>query len=569
MTAIAGRAAPSGFTLPPIATMLLVFTVATTGAAGLVMEYVIATVSTYILGSSIEQWSIIIGTMMAAMGVGAFWQKRLKDDYLVEKFLAIEIALVLLGGFAPLIIYAGYAYLETYFSVILFATAGGIGFMIGCEIPLIMRINARYVGELKENLGWVFAFDFIGAFVGSIIWVKFLLANFPLTEISFLVSGVNFFVASVTVAYFWRTGMLRFPRTAFAAILVTFAAIGYGWHINRDWSMTIEQRLYDSPIAHAETSKYQRIVLTHDVPLNDWRLYLNGGLQFSSSDEAIYHEHLVHPVMAIAPSRERVLILGGGDGLALREVLKYRDVREVTLVDIDPAIIALASTHPTLRSLNADSFADARVHARASTAVQDDGFRTVSMEAEEARPGVPALRQDIATVNVYNVDALRFLADAGEGAWDVVIIDFPDPDQVELAKLYSREFYRALSNSLSPEGVVAIQATSPFHAKEAFLCVGRTMQAGGLAVVPYHANVPSFGDWGWYIASASRDAPALRASLEGIQSFPVPVRHLTPDLVDASLAFGQGSLTARFTGINSVMEPVLLQYYVHEAWKVE
>lgn len=568
MTVLADRSASRGFFLP-LPTMLLVLAVFATGAAGLVMEYVIATVSTYILGSSIEQWSIIIGTMMAAMGIGAFWQKRLKDEHLVEKFLAIEIGLAIVGGFAPLIIYAGYAYMETYFSVILFATAGSIGFLIGSEIPLIMRINARYVGELKDNLGWVFAFDFIGAFVGSIIWVKFLLANFPLTEISFLVASVNFLVATVTVLYFAKTGALRLKFAAFIAILATFMAIGYGWQVNRSWSVTIEQRLYDSPIVHAETSKYQRIVLTHDTALDDWRLYLNGGLQFSSSDEAVYHEHLVHPVMAIAPSRERVLILGGGDGLALREVLKYRDVREVTLVDIDPAIVALASSHPTLRALNRYAFADARVQTPETTAIASDGFRTVSMEAEEAHPGVPALRQDIATVDVFNVDALRFLADAGAESWDVVIIDFPDPDQVELAKLYSREFYRALSNALSADGVVAIQATSPFHAKEAFLCIGRSMMAGGLAVVPYHANVPSFGDWGWYIASRNRDAETLRASLEEIDTFSVPVRHLTPDLVDASLAFGQGALTARFTGINSVMEPLLLQYYVHEAWKVE
>ncbi len=561
--------AASAFRAPPAATMLLMAAMLSTGAAGLVMEYVLATVSTYVLGNSIEQWSIVIAVMLLSMGIAAHLQKKLGDTHLIEKFVAVEVLLAILGGFAPLIIYAAYAYMETHFAIALYGTVGMIGFLIGLEIPIVIRINEKYVGELKANLGWILSMDFVGGFVGAVIWVKFLLANFPLTEISFIVAGFNFAVALVTTCYFARTGAIRMKAAVAVSVLVTLAVLAFGWNVNRQWSVSIEQRLYDQPIVHAETTKYQRIVLTHDARLDDWRLYLNGGLQFSSVDEPIYHEHLVHPVMALAPRRERVLILGGGDGLALREVLKYDDVRSVTLVDIDPRMIELASTNEMLRALNHDSFRDARVNARATDAVVDDGFRTVSMEREGGPDGAPPDQQDIATVRVFTMDAMRFLGDAETDSWDVVIIDFPDPDQVELAKLYSREFYRMLGNRLAPDGLIAIQATSPYHAREAFLCIGRTLQAGGISAVPYHANVPSFGDWGWYIGSTSRSADALRTDLQQIESFPVPLRYLTPELTRASLAFGQEALTPEFSGVNSIMEPVLLQYYTHHAWQQE
>lgn len=553
----------------PFGTMLLAMAMLSTGAAGLIMEYVLATVSTYVLGNSIEQFSMVIATMLLAMGIAAFLQRFVGDTHLVEKFIAVEIALALLGGFAPLLIYGAYAVLDTYFPVAMFGTVAVIGLLIGFEIPIVIRLNERHVGELPANLGWILSADFIGSFVGAVIWVKILLAHFPLTEISFLVSGFNFCVALVLVMYFAKTGALKMKAPVIVALVATAGLLFYGWQNNRDWSLSIEQRLYDNPIVHAETTKYQRIVLTREAQVNDYRLYLNGGLQFSSRDEAIYHEHLVHPAMALAPSRSRVLILGGGDGLALREVLKYSDVREVMLVDIDPAMLRLAATHPILRRLNHGAFDDARVSSRISSAVTGEGFREVYMEAGESHRTAPSAPVQVATVSVLNVDANRFVTEVGDGPWDVVIIDFPDPDQVELAKLYSREFYHQLSRSLAPDGIIAVQSTSPYHAKEAFLSIGRTLEAGGIHAVPYRANVPSFGDWGWYLGSASRSASALSDDLRSLRDIPVETRHLTPELVRASLAFGKEELTPRFTGINSAMDPVLLQYYTKYAWLQE
>lgn len=563
-TAMIGRRAA----VLPGATVLLMLSMLSTGAAGLVTEYLLATVSTYVLGNSIEQFSVVIAVMFFTMGAASFMQKFVGDDYLIEKFVLIEITLTLLGAFAPLAIYGAFAILNTFFPVALIATVALIGFLIGFEIPLIIRINSRYVGELKANLGWILSMDYLGGFIGAIIWVMYLLPGYPLTEISFIVSGFNFIVAVATIVYFMHTKAMYYPRLAALLIAATATALVVGYMNNRDWSMSIEQGLYRSPIVHAETSKYQRIVLTHDASSDDWRLFLNGGLQFSSLDEAVYHEHLVHPAMALAPRRNRVLILGGGDGLALREVLKYRDVREVLLVDIDPAIIRLASTHKALRALNEDAFADARVTAMTSRAVNGEGFRRIHMETGNTdRFGKPE-KARIASVNVMTVDAFKYVAEAGSGPWDVVIIDFPDPDQVEIAKLYSREFYRALGAIIARDGYVALQATSPHHAREVFLCIGRTMAAAGWNAIPYHANVPSFGDWGWYLASPTIDSRTLREKMSTLPAIP-ETKHLTQETARAALAFGKNALAARFDHVSSVMEPHVHHLYVRHAWQVE
>jgi len=555
----------------PLATMLLMASMLSTGAAGFVMECLIATVSTYVLGNSIEQFSIIMAVMMCSMGIAAFLQKFARDTLLVEKFVAVEVALAILGGFAPILVYAAFANFENHFSLVLYSLAGSIGFLIGFEIPLVLRINEHFVGELRSNLGWILSMDYVGAFAGALLWVYYLLAKFPLTEISFLVAGFNFVVALVTLAYFASRGGVTYPRLCFGAMLLSAGLLSWGYAHNRSWSITIEQQLYDAPIKHAETSKYQRIVFTHDAATNDWRLFLNGGLQFSSTDEAVYHEHLVHPAMTIAPRREKVLILGGGDGLALREVLKYPDVRTVTLVDLDPAIIRFASTHPTMRRLNGDAFADARVAAEVSSAITSGGFKPVLMEPQRVSPvkGKPDKAGEkikVAQVRVLTIDAFKFVAGLGLGDWDVVLIDFPDPDQVEIAKLYSRDFYRALKRVMAPHGIVAVQATSPYHAKEAFLCVGRTIESAGYSALPYHANVPSFGDWGWYIFAPNLQSSDLARRFISVRDFPVETKHITPQLLSASLAFGREALRARFDGVSTVMEPKVLHYYVQYAW---
>ncbi len=310
----------------------------TTGASGLVNEYVLATITTYILGNSIEQFSMVIASMMLMMGVSGLVQSKMSDNNLLQKFITVEVIMALLGGFAPLAIYAAYGYLENSFQIVHYFFVLSVGFLIGFEIPLVMRIIDQHKIELRTNLTIVYAMDYIGAFVGAVIWVEYLLKNYPLTEISFIVAGFNFMVASITIIYFLKQRLIPKPIIYILLLLLTSALLIMGFMSNRDISNLLEQRFYEDPIVHKETTKYQHLVITHNSGSGDTRLYINGNTQFSSLDEERYHDFLVHPLMAATASRANVLILGGGDGLALRDVLKYQP-KAVTLIDLDSELI--------------------------------------------------------------------------------------------------------------------------------------------------------------------------------------------------------------------------------------
>jgi spermidine synthase len=175
------------------------------------------------------------------------------------------------------------------------------------------------------------------------------------------------------------------------------------------------------------SSQYQDILL---VKANDLRLYIDQELQFCSLDERHYHEALVYPVMEMAASHERILILGGGDGLALREVLKYPNVKHVDFVDIDPIIIQLAKTEPALLAQNNGAFLDDRVH-------------------------------------VHIEDAKKFITRELQ-SYDVIIIDFPDPVNPILSSLYTEELFSQVANHLSKDGILVCQSGSPEDAPKTF-----------------------------------------------------------------------------------------------------
>ncbi len=552
-----------------VAALLLALCMFTTGASGLVNEYVLATTTTYILGNSIEQFSIVIALMMLAMGVAGYYQKSIKDDWLVGVFIGFQVCLALLSAFAPIALYAAYGMMSDHFNLVLYALVFAIGLLIGFEIPIVVRLMERSGLALKSNLALTYFADYIGAFVGAMVWIYVLLKYVPLTEISFWVAGSNFVVASIAAAFFIRRGVVSRPFFAAAALVATAVLLVVGLMQNRDWNLLLEQQFYEDPIVMNETTQYQHLILTHNPQLSETRLYINGNTQFSSLDEMIYHEQLVHPAMTLATSRRHVLILGGGDGLALREVLKYQDVETVTLVDLDPGMISLASTNPLLTELNQNAFADARVSAQASSAVSDSGIRPIFDELEQQTASQNAVTTQVASVHVFTVDADRFLSDVGD-AFNVVIIDLPDPNSIELVKLYSKEFYTKLRHHLAKGGMVVVQSTSPYHASESYLAIGRTMQAAGFDAVPYHDNVPSFGDWGWYLASRADESerPLLdRAS--DLKEIEVSTRYLTPDVFRKGLVFGKDWLETKNTDVNTWLHPVLLGYYLDQGWKVE
>jgi len=556
---------------PRLLPVLLAFCMFSTGASGLVNEYVLATITTYILGNSIEQFSIVIASMMLMMGISGFVQSRMSDNNLIYKFIGVEVVMALLGGFAPLAIYGAFAYFEYNFAVVHYFFVLSVGFLIGFEIPIVMRIINQQRISLKTNLAIVYAMDYVGAFVGAMIWVKLLLKFYPLTEISFIVAGFNFAIALITVTYFIFTGLIKHRVTTAIVMLMTVVILLIGYLNNRDISDLFEQHFYDDPIIQKTTTKYQHIVLTENKKLGDIRLYINGNTQFSSLDEKRYHDLLVHPVMSIANKPEHALILGGGDGLALRELLKYKNIKSITLVDLDPDMIKLASENPHLRKLNKDAFQDARLHVRPPGNVNSINVKGVYLESEDSL--TKKMQSEwVATVDVYSIDADQFIRTKNNQRWDVAIIDFPDPSSVELSKLYSKQFYRKLRSHLSSKAFISIQSTSPYHSKESFLAIGNTLKSAGFNILPYRQNIPSFGDWGFHLAwsSASGESEeAIKNKLKTIKTFAVNTDYVTPELMLASFAFGKGELTSKTNCVNTVMFPCLLTNYTNYGWQID
>ncbi len=286
------------------------------GACGIILEYIQASLASMILGNSFEQWAMVIGLMLFWMGFGSLIQARIPKPYLIIAFVGVETGLALAGGFSPTLTYIAYGY-TAHYSLVLYFFVSFIGIMIGLEIPVIIRINNDFSKELSTNLGNILSADYLGSLVGSLIYVFILLRFTSITQAAFLTAGMNFFLAVVTFVYFSKKGLISTGFAVPVIMVITCCALSFGMIKNKDWNIKIEQPLYDDPIVLSRTTQYQHIAITHYKPFDEVRLFLNGNLQFCSTDEARYHEPMVHPVMNIVPVRSNILILGGGDGCAL------------------------------------------------------------------------------------------------------------------------------------------------------------------------------------------------------------------------------------------------------------
>lgn len=538
-----------------IAITLLTLSIFFTGASGLVNEYILSTISTYILGNSIEQFSITIALMLGFMGVGSWAQRFVKDDYLLEKFIFIEILITVLGAYSSVTIYWAFANLTNGFDLIHYFFIISIGFLIGFEIPFIIRINEKYNLILKDNLSRILGADYIGALVGAFIWVYLLLPNIELQKIGFLIAGANFIVASITFLYIKKPSLLNVFLLGFVFFILYF-----GFNNSSKWTTTAEQKMYDDPIVYAKTTKYQHIVLTKNDILNEYRMYINGNVQFSSLDEKIYHEHLVHPIMSLVKEKKNILVLGAGDGLAIRELKKYKDIENITLVELDPQMIEISKTNEILKKLNGNSLENITIiPAKLKKTTTKE---TLYLEDEND----VETDQVLTTINVINIDADIFLNNLND-IYDVIIIDFPDPSSIELVKLYTKEFYTKVNNILKKDGMIVVQSSSPYHAKESFLCIGRTLKSSGFEILPYHDNVPSFGDWGWHIAWKNNSVinKDIKDRINNMQ-IDVNTKYLTEQLFKSSLHFGKGILETENSVTNTLMFPKLLDIYRNNSW---
>ena len=465
------------------ATVLLI------AACGLVYELVAGALASYLLGDSVMQFSTVIGAYLFAMGIGS-WLSRFITRGLVARFVGIELLVAVVGGFSSTALFLAFAWTDA-FRFALYAIVVLVGILVGLEIPLLMRIlRDRY--EFKDVVSNVLTFDYLGALGASLLFPLVLVPHVGLVRAALLFGIVNALVA------LWSTWLFRHSlgagRSLRVACVGVLALLATGFVAGERITAAAEHGLYADDVIFARTTKYQRIVLT--VWKDDLRLFLNAHLQFSSRDEYRYHEALVHPGLAGMPAARRVLVLGGGDGLAVREILRYPNVAHVTLVDLDSGMTSLFSTHAALVALNQRSLTAPRVH-------------------------------------VINADAFTWL-DTHDDMFDFVVVDFPDPSNYAVGKLYTTSFYRLLAHHLARDGRIVVQSTSPLFARASFWCIERTLREAGLVTAPYHLYVPSFGEWGFVLAGTSRyRAPATlpaglrfldRAALAQMFDFPLDMQ---------------------------------------------
>lgn len=509
---------PGGRT-PPGPALVLLVSVFIVAACGLVYELVAGALASYLLGDSVLQFSTIIGAYLFAMGCGAYLSRFLRRD-LAGHFIRIETAVGLVGGFMPLLLFVQYVWAPEPIRLLLYGLVFAVGVLAGIELPLVMRLLRQHYG-LRDLVSQVMTVDYLGALAVSLA--------FPLwfaPVMGMVRTGLFFGLANVLVALWalwlfrdriarWRAHLGAVAAGALA-LLITFAGADRITGV-------LETSLYGDRIVHATNSPYQRIVVTSRG--DELRLYLNGNLQFSSVDEHRYHEALVLPVLAAHPAPARVLILGGGDGMAARELLASPAVRSIVLVDLDPEVTSMFSVQPTLRALNRDALRDPRV-----TVVNTDAFKWVEQ------------------------DRSRF---------DLIIVDLPDPTNFGLNKLYSRAFYGMLAERLSGGGFLVLQATSPLYARRSFWTIVNTVEAAGLQARPYQVTVPSFGPWGFVLAG-HRPYPLARAveTLAARHDGAGP-RFLTAEVLPTVFVFPPDMSRVQ-APVNRLLDPVLLGIYRHE-----
>jgi spermidine synthase len=483
--------------------------------AGLVYELVMAAVASYVLGDSVKQFSIVIGVYLSALGLGAYLS-RFVGHRLALTFVDVELAAALLGGLSAPGLFLAFSYTNA-FRLVLYSTVLAVGVLVGLELPLLIRILRQRLA-FEELIAKALTYDYAGALIGSLAFSLLLVPTIGLVHTSLVCGLLN---ALVGLGSTWvlapsnaadKRAMAGARVRAIVVTLIVLVALALAERVTE----LGETALYRGNVVHAEQSRYQRIVLLERG--GAFQLFLNNNLQFSSRDEHRYHEALGHPAMGTAARHARVLIGGGGDGLALREVLRWPDVQTVTLVDLDERVTTLARTHPRLTELNRGALDDRRVQ-------------------------------------VVSDDAMVFIAESRE-TFDVVVLDFPDPSNFSLGKLYSERLYRGVRRRLAPDGALVVQATSPQFARSSFWCIENTLSHAGFRTRPYHVFVPSFGDWGFVLAKVGDFAVPTQLP-------PDRLRYLDGPALRALFVFPP-ELERVETRVNRLNNQALVNYYLGE-----
>ncbi|MGK7395198.1 MAG: polyamine aminopropyltransferase [Candidatus Cyclobacteriaceae bacterium M3_2C_046] len=496
-----------------------------TGLSGIVAEYILSTLATYFLGNSVLQWTMIVSIMLFSMGLGSRISKFI-DNNLLKKFILIEFTLSILTAFSSLLAYSAAAY-TIYTGFIIYSLSILIGILIGMEIPLVIRINQQFE-ELKINVSSILEKDYYGSLAGGVFFAFIGLPLLGLTYTPFILGTINFAVAMIL--YLMLVPHLK-PRLKWqlnslsggvAILLIS------GFFLAQPIILYGEQNRYKDKIIFEKQSKYQKIVMTQWK--DDFWLYINGNQQLSTLDEQMYHEPLVHPSLSIHQLPRDILVLGGGDGCAVREILKYQEVNSITVVDLDPVMTELGRTHPIFTRLNNNALNHSKVHV-----INQDGYHFLEQDRQY---------------------------------YDVVIVDLPDPKTVELGRLYSFEFYSLIHKKLRPNGILVTQAGSPYYATKAFLCIRKTMDAAGFQTVPYHNQILTLGEWGWVLGIKEPAGRNLKQRLQQLDFEGINTRWLNQEAMQMITSFGKDiyAFPVDSVKINKVHDPVLYKYYLDGNW---
>ncbi|SES07406.1 spermidine synthase [Gracilibacillus ureilyticus] len=486
---------------------------------GIVFEVLFGALGSYILGDGVKQYTLTISLFLTGMGIGASLSEKVTKK-LILSFIYIEFFVALIGGFSSFLMFGMTAFGSPGAdAVFLYFITLVVGALTGVELPILIR-KANEIGvTLEKSTARVLFSDYAGGLIGGLLFVFFLRPQLGIVKSAFFVGLINLTVALI-VLYLFRKELKNVMLHGLAGIAIALLLV-FGLFFGERMANGFEQKIYTDPIIYYEQTQYQKMVVTKQE--DDVRLYLDGGLQFSSVDEHRYHELLVHIPMAQAADPESVLVLGGGDGLGARELLKYEEVEQVTLVDLDPAVIEFANTNPHILALNEGALKDERVQ-------------------------------------VINRDAFEYLEN-NDTWYDVIIVDLPDPNNESLNKLYTKEFYSLVRNHLEPDGAAMIQATSPVFAREVYWTISNTVEATGMNVENFHVDIPSFGNWGFVLASREE------INVDGLEIKNVDTEYLETDMLGSLTYFGKDEGDSGLNAeVNTLIDPILIPIY-ENSWK--
>lgn len=504
----------------PKSSFLLLLSIFTVAVCGLVYELLAGTMSSYLVGDSVYQFSITIGIFMSSMGLGSYLSRFINKE-LPASFVFIEILLGIIGGFSTVFLFFAFAKLDNYNSF-LFIICILIGTLIGLEIPIILRILNRYE-SMKIMVSNILTADYIGALAGAILFPLVFVPYLGLVKTGVFFGLMNLAAASLALYIFkeilTRKKELLFLIVSSALVLVVL------FFMSAQLTTFLEDSLYSDEIIFAETTPYQRIIITRRG--DDVAMFINGSIQFSTQDEYRYHEALIHPAMSALNRKEDILILGGGDGLAAKELLKYPEVKSITIVDIDPAVTRLFKNNKLLVKANQNSLNNPKV-------------------------------------KIVNEDAWKFL-EKSSSRYDFIVVDLPDPHDLNISKLYTKTFYKMLANHLNANGVMVTQSTSPLYAQKAFWCIHNTLadvaspyqKEQKLFTTPYHVFVPSFGEWGFVMAS-------LKPINWQKMKLQPQTRYLSNELLKSLIIFPK-DMEKQDSDVNTIDSHILVKYY-NDGW---